>query len=302
MEKQIVFRASSFANLLVKNKDTSITDVQLDRIDELVYEMENGLNKNGNKVKWTDNKADELQKLIEKRDAKPELSLTAKKEVQKIWLQNEKGFIKNLDNKYVMKGLFNEENGIELIGEIEEQFFLKNEERITIGSITGEADIIHTYNSVDELPEWRKLMEDGETKFPLKVVKDVKCSFDAETFMNAEFSSMYETQLRVYMMLYNADEAHLQYCLTDAPDHILEAENWKLKNKYGIIDMDSEIAKPLFDQVKRNLIYSDNPEYSKEERLKSYMARRDKTIEQEILDVIPMALEYYKTITLNKTQ
>ena len=300
MENQIVFRASSFANLLVKNKDASITDVQLARIDELIYEMENGLNKNGNKVKWTENKSDELEKLVQKRDAKPELSTTAKKEVQKIWLQNEKGFIKNLDNKYVMKGLYNEETGIELIGDIEGQFFLKNEERITIGNITGECDIIHTYNSVDELPEWRKLMEDGETKFPLKVVKDVKCSFDAETFMNAEFSSMYETQLRVYMMLYNADEAHLQYCLTDAPDHIFEIETWKIKNKYGIIDTDSEIAKPLFDQLKRNLIYSDNPNYTAEERLKSYMVRRDENLDQEILDVIPMALEYYKTITLNR--
>jgi len=302
MKKQIVFRASSFANLLVKNKDTSITDVQLDRIDELVYEMENGLNKNGNKVKWTDNKAEELERLIEKKNAKPELSTTAKKEVQKIWLQNEKGFIKNLDNKYVMKGLYNEENGIELIGEIEEQFFIKNDERITIGNITGECDLKHTYNSIDELPEWRKIMEDGETKFPLKVVKDVKCSYDAETFMNAEFSSTYETQLRVYMMLYDTDEAHLQYCLTDVPEHIMESEIWKIKNKYGIIDTESEIAKPLFDQLKRNLIYSDNPSYTKEERLKSYMIRRDKTIEQEILDVIPMALEYYQTITLNKTQ
>ena len=199
-----------------------------------------------------------------------------------------------------MKGLYNEENGIELIGEIEEQFFIKNDERITIGNITGECDLKHTYNSIDELPEWRKIMEDGETKFPLKVVKDVKCSYDAETFMNAEFSSTYETQLRVYMMLYDTDEAHLQYCLTDVPEHIMESEIWKIKNKYGIIDTESDIAKPLFDQLKRNLIYSDNPNYTKEERLKSYMVRRDKTIEQEILDVIPMALEYYQTITLNR--
>jgi len=281
MTEKILFRASSFANLLVENRDTKITPVQIDRIDELNYEMEFGLNKNGNKVKWTDTKASELQTLIKKRDAKPELSLTAKKEVEKIWRFNEKGFLKNLENRYVMKGLFSEEDGIDLLCDVEGQFYLKNDERITIGNISGECDIVH--------------IEEGK-----KIIKDIKCNFDAETFMNADFSTLYEIQGRVYMYLYDADEFHLHYCLVDCPPHIYESEVWKLRNRYGITDPDTPEAKPIFDQLRRNLIYSDNPNYTKEERVKTYKIKRDRDFEQKILDVIPMALEYYSTLTLNK--
>ena len=300
MEKQIVFRASSIGNLMVDGKGAAITETQLDRIDELVYEMENGLNKNGNKVKWTDNKADELRKLIEKRDSPPELSDTAKSEVKKIWRLINKGFYKELDNKFIMKGLYSEEDAIELISEVEQQFFLKNEERITIGNITGECDLRHTYNSFEELPQWRKDSDDGNTKFPLKVIKDAKCSYDLETFMNAVFSKIYESQGDCYLYLYDADEFHLQYALVDTPEHLYNNEVWKVKNRYGIIDDETPESKPLFDQIKRNFIYSDNPLYTKEERLKSYWKRRNKDDEEKMLERIPLAVEFYHTITTNQ--
>lgn len=300
MEKQILFRASSFGNLMTESKENSITENQLKEIDDLTYEMENGINANGNKVKWTENKASKLQDLINKRDAPPKLSQTAKSEVKKIWRQIEKGFIKELDNKYIMKGLFSEQDAIELISDVEGHFYIKNSERITKGHLTGEVDIKHIYNSFEELPEWRKKLDDGTTKFPLKVVKDTKCSYDLETFMNAEFNLIYETQGDCYLYLEDYDEFHLHYCLVDCPPHIYENEVWKIRNKYGITDPDTPEAKPLFDQLRRNLIYSDNPNYTKEERVKNFFKKRDKVQEEKILSKIPMAVEFYKTIETNK--
>lgn len=300
MEKQILFRASSFGNLMTESKGNTITENQLKEIDSLTLEMETGLNSNGNKVKWTDKKSDELNKLIAKRDLPPELSETAKSEVKKIWRQIEKGFIKELNNKYVMKGLFCEQDGIKIVSDIEDKFYIKNTERITKGNLTGEADVIHIYKSFDELPEWRKKLDDGNTKYPLKVIKDIKCSYDLETFMNAVFNLIYKTQGDCYLYLYDADEFHLHYCLVDCPPHIYQDEIWKIKNKYGITDPDTPEAKPLFDQLKRNLIYSDNPNYTDEERVKSFFTRRDKIQEEKILNKIPMALAFYETITTNK--
>ena len=66
---------------------------------------------------------------IQKRDKKPELSETAKSEVEKIWLMNEKGYYSELDNKYLTKGLLNEQEGLSMVSEIEGEFYIKNTER-----------------------------------------------------------------------------------------------------------------------------------------------------------------------------
>lgn len=298
-EKTILFRASSIGNLMVDGRGTVITENQLKEIDELKKERDTGLNANGNKVKWTEVKDKKLSDLISKRDAPPELSDTAKSEIRKTWRLLEKGFYKELDNKFIMKGLYCEQDGIQLISEVEKEFYLKNEERITKGNLSGECDIFHTYISFEELPTWRKNIDDGNTKFPLKVIKDVKCSYDLETFMNATFNKIYESQGDSYMYLYDADEFHLQYCLVDTPPHIYENEVWKIRNRYGITDPDTPEAKPLFDQLKRNLIYSDNPNYTKEERIKTFYKRRNKEDEQKILERIPLAIDFYHTIKTN---
>jgi hypothetical protein len=55
-----------------------------------------------------------------------------------------------------------------------------------------------------------------------KVVHDVKCSWNAETFMSATPDVNYEWQGRIYMELWYADEFHLRYCLVDCPPHLLQ--------------------------------------------------------------------------------
>lgn len=293
-QETILFRASGFGALMTEGKGQSLTENQVKLLED--FEKR----KNGEGKPLTEKQNEEYERLLKIKNAPPQLSETAKSEIKKIWRQNEKGFVESLDNKYIMKGLFSEQEGVELISDVESYFYIKNTERITKGNLTGEADIICIYNSFDELPEWRKLADDGNTKFPLKVIKDVKCSYDLRTFMNADFSSLYEYQGRCYLLLYDADEFHLQYCLVDLPEHLYNDEIWKAKNKYGVIDIEEESVKPLFDQIKINFIYSDNPNYTKEERLKSYWIRRDRNIEVQMLEKIPLALEFYKTITTNQ--
>lgn len=276
----MLLRASSFGNIMTESKGNSITENQLKEIDDLISEMENGVNANGNKVKWTDVKASKLQDLINKRDAPTELSQTAKSEVEKIWLANEKGYVEDLNNKYLTKGLMTEEDGLELISELDGEFYIKNTERITKGNISGEADVV--------------FVKDG-----VKIIKDIKSCYNPKTFLNSTMDNIYEYQGRVYMYLYGAEEFHLEFTLNDLPEFMIQDEIYRTKNKFGIIDIDDPMAKPLFEQIRQNFTYSTNPAYTKEERRKTFIIKRDLEIEQKMLDKIPLCLEYYKTITLN---
>jgi hypothetical protein len=285
-EEDIFFRASSFGNLMVDDKDVKISDSQLLEISDLEIERDTLKNKNGNAIKWTSVKNQKLEYLISKRDAPPKLSKSAKKEVEKIWRMNEKDFYKDFDSKYTDKGIFNEQDGILLLNEVWNRFFIKNDVRKHKNNLTGECDVIDVV--------------DG-----MKTVLDIKCSWDLETQMNNDLSLLYEFQLRVYMYLYDAEQAYLVYCLTDCPAHLIEAEKKKIFWKYFSPDMDADeqsemelMILPMQEQIERNLIYSTNPKYKKEERIKTFKITRDLEIEEKMLSKIKPALDYYKTITL----
>jgi len=274
LKTPIIFRASMIGALMTESRGITLTEKQ----KEILNSYKQRLNGNGKTL--TDNQLLEYKSLIEKEQAKPTLSETAKSAINLIWLLNEKGYYKELDNKYVQKGLLNEDYGILLVSELENNFYTKNEIRITNNYLSGEADII--------------CYIDGK-----KIIKDIKCSWSPETFINSGLSLMYEYQLRAYMYLYDADEAHLHYVLTDCPAHILENEKWKLRNKYGILDDENPTMQRLFKQLEQNLVFS-NGNYTKEERVKSFIIKRDIEKEQLLLSKIPLAVEYYKSITLNQ--
>jgi hypothetical protein len=273
MEK-ILFRASMIGALLTEGRGAILTENQKQTLSD--YKIRNS----GEGKPLTDKQKIDFELLLSKENAKPTLSDTAKSFIEKTWLFNEKGFYEELTSKYVEKGNFNEEESILLVSEVESNFYEKNTERKTINHITGEADVI--------------CYIDGK-----KVIKDVKSSWSPMTFMNGDLNTIYEWQLRTYLYLYDADEAHLHYVLTDCPAHILENEKWKLRNKYGILDDENPIMQRLFKQLEQNLVFS-NGNYTKEERVKTFKITRCKEKEALLLSKIPMAVNYYQSITLNQ--
>ena len=62
-----------------------------------------------------------------------------------------------------------------------------------------------------------------------------------------------------------------------------------------------EKLKPMFDQIDRNLVFSTSGKYTPQERVKTFKVERDDQLfKEKILDRIPAAIDYYKTITLNQ--
>lgn len=286
--EEVLFNASSAGALLTEKQGQKFTDVQFLRIKELISERDSGVNAAGNKVRFEGTKKpEELLDLIKKRDAPPELSDTAKALVRKVWLRNEKGIYENIKSKFLDKGIIKEEDSISLITEVEGILYVKNEERIENEFFTGECDIVKDF-------EFKRL------------IIDTKTSWSADTFMASKPTLYYEVQGQIYMHLYDADEFELKFCLVDTPEHLIQSEKDRQKYKYYSGDMtDAELdflensMKPIYDQIDRNMIFSNNERIKKEECIKTFYFKRDRDLYQKLVDKVKLARTYYATLTLN---
>ena len=116
----------------------------------------------------------------------------------------------------------------------------------------------------------------------------------------------YEVQGQIYMELYDADEFELKFCLVDTPEHLIQREKDSQKYKYYSGDMtDAELdlleksMQPIYDQIDRNMIFSNNERIKKEECIKTFCFKRDRDLYQKLVDKVKLARIYYATLTLN---
>lgn len=109
----------------------------------------------------------------------------------------------------LQKGIQCENESIELYNEFKDGFYIKNVERVTIGNLTGECDILDLDKSL---------------------VIDIKTAYSKKSHpLNLTASKLYEWQLRAYMYLYNVNHAELVYCLVDTPVELRkksEPDSW----------------------------------------------------------------------------
>lgn len=269
-----LFRPSQISPLMVVPRGYGLTSTQAKDLDDL----QSRLDKEG---KLPAGMAKTLESLKKKRDTPIPLGETGKKYVREVWLQNKKGFRRFVDAKEMEKGKLCEKDAISLISRVDGKMYRKNADRVTSGYLSGESDVIY---------------------FPDDIVHDTKCSWDALSFMNAEFESRYEWQLRAYMHLYGVGRAGLRYCLVDCPESVYMKEFSRFCFYHGIVDETLPEYRDEVEQFRRNLIYTDTGLYSEEERVKSFYIDYDKTKNDYMLSRLEMAAEYYHTLTLNNIE
>lgn len=283
LSKDVLWRAHGSGAFMTNKQGSVITDKQLTTIDD--YRKRNS----GEGRKLTDNQQKELEDLETKLENSKifQLSDTAKSYVEKTWLNNEKGIYKDIESKFIEKGLFQEEAAITLLTKVYGELYEKNTERKNNGIYTGVCDVFKK----------RKLT---------KIVRDTKCSWDAVTFMNSAPTLDNEYQGRVYMELWDADEFHLDYCLLDCPPHLVTREKERLYRKYYDNSMseqqENELLQsliPMCDQIERNLVYSQNPKISLNECVKTFVFYRDDEKMKELDYRQEFGRQYYDTIKLN---
>lgn len=223
-------------------------------------------------------RASEIYQLAARaRKKEPELSLGGKTYVREVYLREVYGYQTLETSKYQAKGLSQEADALALYAQVKGlPTAFKNVERATVGHITGEADLLV-----------------GDT------VVDVKTSWDARTFINADLSKQYEYQLRAYMLLYDKPRAELAYCLVDHPAELLQDEIRKALWQYNILDEATPEGQEIAQAVIERYSFSNREDMTPELRTKIYQVEREQKAEALLLEGVDMALEYYSGLTLN---
>lgn len=123
------------------------------------------------------------------------------------------GVRKEAYGKALEKGIFCEQDGLEMIQNtlLKGQLVLKNKERKSNDYIHGECDL-----------------------FKNSIIYDVKNAYTLFSFGKAELTHEYLWQLKGYSWLWNANKAVLYYSLNNLPEHMLEDEKRSLlwKNRW----------------------------------------------------------------------
>jgi hypothetical protein len=121
------------------------------------------------------------------------LSETAKSYIKSIAKQDFYGYNIELNNKYIIKGIEQEQDSIDLVNAVRFTDYKKNKVRLETELMTGECDIL-----------------------PDDTIIEIKTSWSLETWpATAEDGdeSLYEWQGRAYMYLYDRPSFELIYCM-----------------------------------------------------------------------------------------
>jgi hypothetical protein len=225
-------RPSQLGNLMTYLTSKNDTENQKLRKSELLYEKKNLINKNGNKVKWTDRKQAELDKITESLNNPNPLPEGAKSYLDKVFNDVFWGRKRILYNKYLEKGTSQETDALELLSEVDGIDYFKNEEVIENNWVVGTPDN----------------RQDG-------IIRDTKASYDLESYDKADLSSLYEWQIKAYCWIDNKTKGELCYCLVNTPEHHIIAETRSQWYAMGMPDEDNEEWIETKKQIERNMIF-----------------------------------------------
>jgi hypothetical protein len=156
-------------------------------------------------------RASQLGKLMTSSRTKGEaLSQTAKSYIIQKAKEDFFEYRSELNNKYITKGLAQEQDSINLLNMVRLEDYKKNEERVENEWLSGCCDIITETSIIDIKTSW-SLDTFPATNYELKDLSD------------------YEWQGRAYMWLYDMPSFELCYVMvTTAPELLWEYENGAL--------------------------------------------------------------------------
>ena len=171
-------------------------------------------------MKWHPSSLGKL--MTESRTKSEVLSQTTKSYIASKAKEDFFGYNSFISTKAMQKGTDWEHESIELVNQVRDTFYIKNEETIENDYLIGTPDIILDNSIID-----------------------IKTSWSLETFpaISAEgINKDYEWQLRGYMMLCDKASAELIYCMIDTDDFLLSDWDNKTIHKVSHIDPKKRIT------------------------------------------------------------
>ena len=216
------------------------------------------------------------------RTKAPTLTQGAKTYLRDLWLKENCEYDPAIWSPQMEKGNLVEDESIELYARlIAKKPIFKNEQHFTkplVESLhTGTPDAIHQGQIIE-----------------------IKSCYNPHSFITADLKKEYWAQVQSYLRLTDLTTGWLIYTLVDLPEHLLAQEERKFCYQQGIIDPEGSLAQDALAHFRKQWIYSTNPKYPAEQRLKIYKIDKDPDFEENIMVGSEIAMEYYNTITLNQ--
>lgn len=223
---------------------------------------------------------------------------TAKKYLKQYYRELKYDRKKDISNKYIEKGLAQEEAGIDLLSITLNKLLKKNDKRLSNNYVTGEPDCFI-----------------GETITTVTEGFDIKCSWDLFTlpYKDDKLLSDYYYQAHCYMWLTGALKWNIAYCLLNTPLHLIQKEKERIYYSLNCPEEnDPTYIEKLIEVEKNNIFdsfefFKDYPHYDlackdwnfdipKEERIVMFEVQRDEAVIEQIIDRIIEARKYILTL------
>lgn len=182
--------------------------------------------------------------MTDPKDKKEVIGETCKKHLIEVFINQHYGRYKQLDNKWLKKGIAVENESIGLFNSLHSKKYKKNTETIKNDYIVGTPDII----------------ED--------IIGEAKSSYDLFTFMSSKHGKLdkdYYWQCQGYMWLTGLKKAKLFYALCNTPSQQILDDKRRLAYKLGTIDEITDEYIAGCQVIERNCIFDmeafkyDNP-------------------------------------------
>jgi hypothetical protein len=171
---------------------------------------------------------------------------------------------KDIRAKQIMKGRTAEEDAADLIAQLDNFLYLKNDIRLDNDWLTGEPDFFK-----------------GESIFNADWIEDTKCSWDLESFMEnelAELDTSYWWQMQGYFDLTGAKEGAVSFCLVNTPEPLQNDEKKRLFYQMDVATEENPKYLAALADLMPNLIFDDIPAI--ERRIRFVVKRDDAAIDR----------------------
>lgn len=223
MDNSILFRASGLGYIM--SGHIGITESQLSEMKKLLAKKEAFDNTEEKAKDLTDLQKVKLEKLIHIND-NPSIPDGIKTHLVDKWVFDTFQVRNNVSTVYTEKGNEVEQDSIDLLSELHLFIYQQNIKHFANDYVKGTPDLL-----------------------PLDVVRDIKSSWDLNTFfrtkykfvMKNQLDPLYYWQLQAYMWLTERDVSYLNYCLIDTPNFIVDRYiKQQMYKNYGIISEEEE--------------------------------------------------------------
>ena len=259
----LMFRASSFGELMGGLTRSTLTDKQQATLEELLT-----------KVTITEKQAVERDRLLEKRDSEPTLSDGAKTHVEKMFREEVRGTSPyRFESKYTDKGNRLEDSAIVRIARVNGWLAPMNANKIGV--------VLK-----DDLGEGHPDVIYKNERFGF----DAKCSFSDDTFplfandlkQASKSYNNYLWQAKRYAMMAGYDHWYICFSLENTPLDIVEGEAWKL---WKLAGKQGQYTDDFFDEVRQMHNFDHLPDWARVKTFRVDVTEDDRKLAKSHVDL-----------------